>query len=176
MAQRQQLVFTFVASYMWYNSCFIIHGLILIGSYLQACLVGDLFTFVDSQWRSPSHVCFSSTVEVRWTYFHAYNTTKVSIVKPRKWRKWLFHLNYCDVCGTYRQYHTTFVTQVLLYFRAPLNLNLDLNLTYTWSKFGEENNDGYFQQSNYVPSLGLKPLLNPRTINQARSWVNKDRE
>ena len=49
MAQRQQLVFTSVASYMWYNSCFIIHGLIFVGSYVEACLVGDLFTFADTK-------------------------------------------------------------------------------------------------------------------------------
>ena len=48
MAQRQQLVFTSVASYMWYNSCFIIHGLFFVGPYLEACFVGDLFTFVDT--------------------------------------------------------------------------------------------------------------------------------
>lgn len=65
------------------------HGLIFVESNREACLVSDLLNFVDMQWRSPSHFCFSSTVEMRWRYFHSCNTTNISMAKPCEWRKWL---------------------------------------------------------------------------------------
>ena len=69
MAQRQQLVFTSVTSYMWYNSCFIINGPIFVGSHRE-----NLFG------RRSVHVGWYGVEMINSPLLHLYNRSKGGVV------------------------------------------------------------------------------------------------